>query len=481
MSKTAPSKTMGMMMLEHTPIRLPGAIANPTTFEFPMAYKTVPGAWTKNVVGADMSILESYKATARALEAEGVAALTSNCGFTGRFQKAIAGAVGVPVATSSLSLVPFVRGLLPPGKKIGLLTYDAKALGEVHFNGAGWSTKDTPVVVAGIEGSESWSEMAKPDPKFTVAMLERDVGIAARKLIAQNPDIAILVLECSAFPVAAAAVRRETGLPVFDFSTLARLVMGAVLPRQARVKGQIAEAPGGGDWGTLGILRLMHGPVDVPGSCTDPTSYPYRPNFLQVPGAWTDNVTRGDTSVEGGYVSCAKDLVRQGCRAIVTTCGFTSIFQASVSAAVPVPVAMSSLLFVPFVERLLPAGSKIGLLTYDSTRLTDKQCRAAGFSLDEAPVIADGIQGTESWRQMAAPVPKLDMDMLCRDVIAAADRVRAKDPNVRAFVFECAAFPSASDAVRAHTGLPVFDMPLLSDAVMWSVAQVRAQARAAAE
>jgi hypothetical protein len=446
-----------------------------------MMYRTVPGAWTKNVVGADMSIVDSYIATARGMAKDGAAALTSNCGFTARFQRAISAAVPIPVATSSLSLVPFVRGLLPPGKKIGLLTYDATALGEIHFNGAGWSTNDTPIAIAGIEGSESWSEMAKPDPKFTVALLERDVSAAARKLIAENPDIAILVLECSAFPVAAAAVRRETGLPTFDFSTLDRLLMGAILPRQGRVNGLAREAPGGGDWGSLGILRLMHGPVDVPGSCTDPSSYPYQPNWMQVPGAWTDNVTRGDTSVEGAYVGCAKELVRQGCRALVTTCGFTSIFQKSVSAAVPVPVAMSSLLFVPFVERLLPAGSTIGLLTYDSTRLTDTQCRAAGFSLGTAPVIADGIQGTESWRQMAAPVPKLDMDMLCRDVIAAADRVRAKDPNVRAFVFECAAFPSASDAVRTHTGLPVFDMLLLSDAVMWSVAQTRARVRAAAE
>ena len=474
------SKSMGMMLLEHTPIRLPGAIANPATFAFPVHYKTVPGAWTQNVVGADMSIVESYIATAREMERAGAAALTTNCGFTARFQKLVSAAVNVPVAMSSLLLVPLMARLLAPGKKLGLVTYDATALGEVHFNGAGWSAKDMPVAVTGIEGSESWSEMAKPDPKFTVAMLERDVGAATRKLIAQHPDIAAIVLECSAFPVAAAAVRRATGLPVVDFSTLQRLVMGAVLPRQGRVAPSKARAGAGDDPGMLGILRLMHGPVDVPGSVTDPASYPYAPNWLQVPGAWTDNVTRGDVSVEGAYIDCAKELVRQGCRAIVTTCGFTSIFQHSLATAVPVPVATSSLLFVPFVARIIPPGTKLAVLTYDATRLTEKQCQGAGWTLADSPVVVDGIQGTESWRQMAAPVPKLDMAMLARDVIAAVDRVRAKHPDIRALVFECAAFPSASDAVRAHTGLPVFDALCLSDLVMWSVAERPALARAAA-
>jgi hypothetical protein len=273
-------KSMGMMLLEHTPIRLPGAIANPATYDFPMHYKTVPGAWTQNIVGDDMSIVGSYISTAQALEREGMAALTTNCGFTARFQKHVAGAVKVPVAMSSLLLVPLMERLLPPGKKLGVVTYDAKALNEVHFNGAGWSAKTSPVAITGIEGSESWTEMAKPDPKFTVAMLERDVTAAARRLVRENPDVAMLVLECSAFPVAASAVRRELGLPTVDFSTLQRMVMGAVLPRGPRVRG-IGEAPGGGDWGMLGVLRLMHAAIEVPGSVALQSTYPYKAKWMR--------------------------------------------------------------------------------------------------------------------------------------------------------------------------------------------------------
>ena len=223
--------TLGMLQLQNTPIRLPGAISNPATYDFPVRYLQVPGAWTKNVVGTDPAVVTAYIEAAKQLEKEGVAAISTNCGFTARFQKDVAAAVKVPVALSSLSLVPFMARIIPPGKKLGIVTYDAKQLVELHFNGAGWSMKDTPAVTVGIEGSESWTEMAKPDPKFNVTMLERDVLAATRKLLSANPGVVALVLECSAFPIVAAAVRREIGLPTVDFSTLQRFLMASVTAR----------------------------------------------------------------------------------------------------------------------------------------------------------------------------------------------------------------------------------------------------------
>src|SRR5262249_34396939 len=131
--------TLGMLQLTHTPVRLPGAISNSGTYDFPVRYQQVPGAWTSNVIGPDDLIREAYIAAASAMETDGVAAITSNCGFTARFQKDVAASVSIPVALSSLLLVPSMVRLVPPGKKLGILTYDATQLGDVHFGGAGWS------------------------------------------------------------------------------------------------------------------------------------------------------------------------------------------------------------------------------------------------------------------------------------------------------------------------------------------------------
>ncbi|MER8492620.1 hypothetical protein NKH53_31100 [Mesorhizobium australicum] len=83
---------------------------------------------------------------------------------------------------------------------------------ENHFACAGWSSTNISVVTAGIEGTESWVEFAEPVPQIDVAMLIDNVRSAARKLLNANPDIGAFVVECTAFPVAADAVRRDTSL-----------------------------------------------------------------------------------------------------------------------------------------------------------------------------------------------------------------------------------------------------------------------------
>lgn len=234
--------------------------------------------------------------------------------------------------------------------------------------------------------------------------------------------------------------------------------------------------------GPLAILRLQHKPVPMRGSIADPTSFAYDVRYLAVPGAWTENVTGGDRAVLASYVESARQMVAEGCRAITTTCGFTSLFQAEVSAAVPVPVAMSSLSLLPLLERLIPPGGRIAIVTFDASRLTEAHCRGAGWSLTTSPVAIAGIEGSESWREMFKPEPGFTRDMLARDVMAALDGLRARHSDIRAVLLECAFFPIVADDVRARTGLPVIDFLTVGDLLMAATDGVHdATAKAAAE
>ena len=223
-----PSPALGILQLANRPSSLPGATGAASSYAYPVRFLQVPGAWVEAVVGDDDAILDVYLDCARQLEREGVAAITSNCGFTARFQGPVSAAVGVPVALSSLQLVPFVAALVPPGRRVGVVTYDAAKLTERHCQGAGWSAADTPVAITGIEGSETWTELAKPEPDLDPGRLRQDVLAATRALLHAHPDIAALVLECAAFPPATAMVRRETGLPVADYITLSDMLMAMV-------------------------------------------------------------------------------------------------------------------------------------------------------------------------------------------------------------------------------------------------------------
>ena len=124
---------IGILMLETRFPRLPGDIGNPASFDFPVLYGTVAGADPETAVRGDARrLLPNFIAAGRDLVAQGAAGLTTSCGFLAPFQNALADGCGVAVAASSLMQIPLVQRLLPDGRRAGVLTADAEALGRGH-------------------------------------------------------------------------------------------------------------------------------------------------------------------------------------------------------------------------------------------------------------------------------------------------------------------------------------------------------------
>ncbi|HEY4911649.1 MAG TPA: aspartate/glutamate racemase family protein [Methylomirabilota bacterium] len=221
--------SVGILMLDtHFP-RIPGDMGNAATFDFPVLYHRVRGASPDRVVRhGQRELLPAFIDGARALEREGVRAVTTNCGFLAMFQSEVAAAVSIPVFTSSLMLVPLVHRMLPPGKAVGIMTVDASSLRPDHFTGAG-ITKDVPTVIAGLETEKEFTRVLLDN------QLELDVDIArqehlavSRRMVEAHPEIGAIVLECTNMPPYRADIQAATGLPVFDITTLVRMVHDAV-------------------------------------------------------------------------------------------------------------------------------------------------------------------------------------------------------------------------------------------------------------
>src|SRR5881409_4341223 len=150
--------TVGILMLDTRFPRISGDMGNAATFPFPVRYHRVSGADPDLVVrrGAE-GLLPAFVDGARALEGEGVGAITTNCGFLVKYQQALAAAVRVPVFTSSLLLVPLVHRLLPAGRRVGIMTVNSAGLTPEHFAGAGIG--DIPVAVAGMENEKEFTRV----------------------------------------------------------------------------------------------------------------------------------------------------------------------------------------------------------------------------------------------------------------------------------------------------------------------------------
>jgi hypothetical protein len=201
----------------------PGLMTSTKTFDFPVIGEVVKGASPKRViVDGDLTLTPHFVEAAKKLEQHGVKAIAGDCGFMALFQMEISRAVSIPVFSSSLILVPLVYRMLRENQKVGILTFNSGYISDKHFRGVGWSSKDFPVSVLGVEEMESWRiwEIEKWDFK----QMEIDLLRLVKEFIQNNPDIGAIVLECTLMPPYASSIQKATGVPVFDITTLTRMV-----------------------------------------------------------------------------------------------------------------------------------------------------------------------------------------------------------------------------------------------------------------
>ena len=159
----------------------------------------------------------------------GADGITTNCGFLVHHQRELAEACGVPVATSSLLQVPWAQALLPPGRRVGVVTVSAENLGAEHLQAAG-ARPDTPVV--GTDSGELTRVILGDELTMDVCGARNDVVAAARRLVAQHPEVGAIVLECTNMSPYSADVASALRLPVYDFYSLVRWFHAGLRPRR---------------------------------------------------------------------------------------------------------------------------------------------------------------------------------------------------------------------------------------------------------
>lgn len=205
---------------------------------------------------------------------------------------------------------------------------------------------------------------------------------------------------------------------------------------------------------SIGILMLLTRFPRPPGDLGNARSFPFPVLYEVIPGASPHAVVCGDArALADGFIAGARRLVGMGADGIVGNCGFLSLLQPELAAAVNVPVASSPLLQVPLVERLLPPGRRAGILTISASTMSPEHLAAAGVAADIP------IMGTEGGAEFSAAIledrPEIDFDAARRDVVGAARQLADVHPEVGAIVLECTNMSPYAPAIRVATGLPV--------------------------
>lgn len=213
----------------------------------------------------------------------------------------------------------------------------------------------------------------------------------------------------------------------------------------------------------VGILMLEAQFPRIPGDMGNAFTWPFPVHYRVVKGATPDIVVRkGAPDLLDAFVAAGKELISMGARGITTNCGFLSIYQEDLRRALGVPVAASSLMQVPLVDRLLPPGRRAGILTISKATLTEAHLAAAGVALDTP------VEGSDDGQEFTDAILgnrlTLDVSASRKDMLAAAQSLVSNNKDVGAIVLECTNMcPYAAD-IAQDTGMPVYS---IYDFVVW--------------
>jgi len=231
---------LGILRLDTRFPRIYGDAGNAATWPFPVRIRTVAEATPGRVVRdrAD-GLVDAFIAAGQALAHEGVAGITTTCGFLCLHQRTLAAALPVPFASSSLLQVPVVARTVATGR-VGILTIERSSLTPAHLAAVGIDAA-TPIEDA---GSGHLAEVLLGDGRaLDTAVATRELIAAGERLLARERGLGAIVLECANLPPYASALQRALRIPVYDWYSMVMGFVAGLAPRRF-----VAPPLAGADW-----------------------------------------------------------------------------------------------------------------------------------------------------------------------------------------------------------------------------------------
>jgi len=222
----------------------------------------------------------------------------------------------------------------------------------------------------------------------------------------------------------------------------------------------------------LGILILDEVYPGFPGDVRNASGYPFPIQYELVEGIDIQKLVFAEDKSPclEPILRAAQRLERMGCRAIAAECGYFAYFQKDVAGRVDIPVFMSSLLQVPLIQRVVGLGNQVGIVCGLKDQLTATHLRNVGIDPESDIVIAGALdeyscpQLDSLWIAGKRPaIPTSDFETAQAEMIVLCKDFVARNPRIKALMFECTGFQPFARAVQREVDLPIFSWSTLLD------------------
>lgn len=222
----------------------------------------------------------------------------------------------------------------------------------------------------------------------------------------------------------------------------------------------------------LGIMILDDVYPGFPGDVRNASAFPYPIQYEIAEGVDTYTLVCEDdkSPCREPILRAAKKLESMGCRAIAAECGYFAYFQKDVAGYVDVPVFMSSLLQVPFIQQLIGPKKSVGIVCAQKRFLQEEHLENVGIDLNSNYVIAGAedeygcTQFDNLWDHAKRPeIPEAYYDEAEKDMIRTCKDFYNKNPNIGAIMLECTGMQPFARSIQREVGLPIFSWGTLLD------------------
>ncbi len=224
----------------------------------------------------------------------------------------------------------------------------------------------------------------------------------------------------------------------------------------------------------LGVILFDAVFPAFPGDVRNASAFPYNLQYRVAKGVDNETLILNPDKdfCLNAAIEAGKYLEDLGCKAIIGECGYFGLLQKEMAEALDIPVFMSSLLQVAWMQRTLSPKKKVGIMCAHKSAMSDEVLTAVGVEDRERLLIAgaqDDYQVKEFsnlWDHRVRDVGHCNYQKAEEQFVAACKDYVDKNPDMGALVLECTGFPVFGRAIQREVDIPVLSWSTLMDYAM---------------
>ncbi len=225
----------------------------------------------------------------------------------------------------------------------------------------------------------------------------------------------------------------------------------------------------------IGVLCLESYFAKPPGHIKNAQTFDFPVAYKIVEGATTERIVDNpDPGLIEPFVEAARELEREGVKAITGSCGFLALFQRQLADAVAVPVFTSSLIQIPLVHAMQRRDQKVGVVVAKKNALTPAHLEAVGAA--GVPICVAGMDDQPEFCEVIIEAERLelDLDRFGTELLSVVENLVGENPDIGSIVIECTDMTYFSHLVQRRVNRPVFDLITLTRMVHEAVSRTEA-------